>query len=1076
MKKIVSSILLFIIFTNTIVLANSRDFLVDEIVTLTKDEACQLIDDLNSGKKKLKIPKDNIFEWNEVDQDEQKQITYTQDVESSIDNNEEELISQYSINTTGWTSYSTMTSARSEMSSTVVDDKIYVFGGTESGHATVKTEMFDTKTNLWYNKSEMKYARYKHTTLLNENKIYVCGGYGESDNAIDSISVYDITNDVWLNDIDTPNHNTNFASGIYNNELYIFGGKELGRDTLNAYKYNFMSDSWTELTILPQNVVDEKAVLSQNGFYIFSEWDVIEYNISKDSYTVVDHVPREVEDYAVVSRDIYENNSVDKKNIIYISGGHDSDSNVSTASVKARYIGDNTSTNEWYNDLRLIRGLSKHNMVIVEGYIYVYGGQVVQGTDQRIMFRRSIIETPDDVTQPVNIEENTYQYGSINYDGDSDTYLFTPSETGKYEIIKSTPMHSNNDKYLWHVEISEYKTGNKISYCYEPDILSGIELKANVTYAIKISDRLHEQTGNYMFRVKKYLGDDEPDYAEAANNIEIDKKYSGILSGVQDRDFYKFTANSDGDYIIDLQTDRYEYNYKIQVGTQIVPDTIYYPYNNMNVIIYNDKKEKIESYLLPLTYSNHNFLQDTVIHLKKGIYYISIEPEEYDFKKHNSHDIDGLYYNAEHNTYSIEIATKQVYNNNPLYNRAYHQLTKVNNKLYAIGGRDNTFELIGNVESYDPKYLAWNYETNIDMDDIWGKEREGFASVGNENKIYVIGGYNDFTYGSTNYWYHSDINAYDISTKKWSKVGDFVDARERAGVVIYDNQIYIIGGRGDKGILNSVEVYDLKTNTVSTTMYLPESLMDVQPFFVDDTLYVVGGIGYDGYSDKVYALENNKWVTKSEIPYKSQYLRGTAYNGNFFAAAVNSDGNIDILKYDVLLNKWSIVHNNFLNNRIYFGVEILNGMLYIMGGYSKDIDAITNDVYKYDIVTDIASMDRAIPIRNIGFEFEQKLNNNVLNSPEITGVHVKTIDADKGIYELYLNEEDYVSDVRSIPFFFWSAREGMFSALSEDYRRVMFYADPNTGDRKVKIVVGIGDARGYVDKKAFNLTGNSSRE
>ena len=36
--------------------------------------------------------------------------------------------------------------------------------------------------------------------------------------------------------------------------------------------------------------------------------------------------------------------------------------------------------------------------------------------------------------------------------------------------------------------------------------------------------------------------------------------------------------------------------------------------------------------------------------------------------------------------------------------------------------------------------------------------------------------------------------------------------------------------------------------------------------------------------------------------------------------------------------------------------------------------------------------------------------------------------------------------------------------------------DPNTGNRKVKIVVGIGDARGYVDKKAFNLTGNSVEE
>ena len=40
----------------------------------------------------------------------------------------------------------------------------------------------------------------------------------------------------------------------------------------------------------------------------------------------------------------------------------------------------------------------------------------------------------------------------------------------------------------------------------------------------------------------------------------------------------------------------------------------------------------------------------------------------------------------------------------------------------------------------------------------------------------------------------------------------------------------------------------------------------------------------------------------------------------------------------------------------------------------------------------------------------------------------------------------------------------------------MFYVDPGTGDRQVKVIVGIGDGRGYVDKKAFLLDGNSETE
>lgn len=41
---------------------------------------------------------------------------------------------------------------------------------------------------------------------------------------------------------------------------------------------------------------------------------------------------------------------------------------------------------------------------------------------------------------------------------------------------------------------------------------------------------------------------------------------------------------------------------------------------------------------------------------------------------------------------------------------------------------------------------------------------------------------------------------------------------------------------------------------------------------------------------------------------------------------------------------------------------------------------------------------------------------------------------------------------------------------------MLFCADPNTGDRKVKVVVGVGDGRGYSDKKAFYLNGNSEME
>ena len=139
---------------------------------------------------------------------------------------------------TGWRSCGTMTSARSYMSSTVINDDIYTFGGQENGIVSDKSEVYDTETEVWTSKQAMPFGRYKHTALAWGNKVYICGGYNEQGNAVSTISVYDVVNNVWLDGIETPNNNTNYSAGIYNNNLYIFSGKENGQTSYKTYKYN----------------------------------------------------------------------------------------------------------------------------------------------------------------------------------------------------------------------------------------------------------------------------------------------------------------------------------------------------------------------------------------------------------------------------------------------------------------------------------------------------------------------------------------------------------------------------------------------------------------------------------------------------------------------------------------------------------------------------------------------------------------------------------------------------------------------------------------------------------------------
>ena len=391
-------------------------------------------------------------------------------------------------------------------------------------------------------------------------------------------------------------------------------------------------------------------------------------------------------------------------------------------------------------------------------------------------------------------------------------------------------------------------------------------------------------------------------------------------------------------------------------------------------------------------------------------------------------------------------------------------MDNINGKLYVFGGVGSNYEVLSSIDVYDPDTRLWTQEDN-NTENI----KKDAAFITSDNKLYTVGGY-------SNGIYYSDVRSYDTEKKVWRTEGNINTRRGRAGIVTDERYIYIIGGRNSDGYVNTVEVFDTATGKVSQTFDLPEPMMDVQSFISGGTLYIVGGTTYNGYSRNVYARVDDMWKPKATMPYESEYIRGKGYNNDFVCAAVNKKGNVDILKYVTDTKSWKIITSNYINNLIYYGFDIMDNHIYLTGGYSYDSREVSDKTYSYDILTDIANQNSDIPVRTVGFEYEQTNNSEIADAPEILNVNAKILDENKGIYELYLDEEDYNYDTRSLPFFFWSAREGMFAGASKDYRRVIFYADPNTGDRKVKVVVGIGDGRGYVDKKSFLLNGNKEKK
>ncbi len=149
-----------------------------------------------------------------------------------------------------WEQKCRMTSARSNLGITVLDEKIYVIGGLENtdaeGHfENVKdVETLDPKTMVWEKKADLTEAKHAVSVSALNGKIYAVGGSitsGTSDYPCKDVEEYDPATDSWTKKANLPNQNAYNCSAILNGQIYVTGGVT-GR---RLFSYDPVQDKWT---------------------------------------------------------------------------------------------------------------------------------------------------------------------------------------------------------------------------------------------------------------------------------------------------------------------------------------------------------------------------------------------------------------------------------------------------------------------------------------------------------------------------------------------------------------------------------------------------------------------------------------------------------------------------------------------------------------------------------------------------------------------------------------------------------------------------------------------------------------
>ena len=229
------------------------------------------------------------------------------------------------------------------------------------------------------------------------------------------------------------------------------------------------------------------------------------------------------------------------------------------------------------------------------------------------------------------------------------------------------------------------------------------------------------------------------------------------------------------------------------------------------------------------------------------------------------------------------------------------RLISLDNILYYLGGRfaDNLNSL-GNVWSLNLQDPLASWSECLDM----RQKRHRFGCTVYKGHLFVAGGLAHQAEAL------ASVESYSPSGNVWFKRPEMTMKRVGCCLVVYQNQLYALGGSGldSDSCMKDVEI--LGENSWSSGKSMRHKRSDFAAVVFDDKIYAIGGKSKDaGYHSSVEFFFNGKWqaVDQLKVPRAGH---GAVVVGNkiFVCGGKNKFGPVKSMEmYDLDEKKWKIV-------------------------------------------------------------------------------------------------------------------------------------------------------------------------
>lgn len=296
-----------------------------------------------------------------------------------------------------WELITEISTKRNGFATAVVDNEIYLIGGTlfenlkwkpgkfvKGPYGLSTVEVYDPQTNTWQRGTDMPTPRHGAKAAVVNGIIYVFGGYSGKDNRginrtyFDIVEAYDPQTDTWVRKHDMPVSRINFELSVAAGKVHVIGGStgfgpghELRTDRVDIY--DPATDTWMAGRKMPTRRDPIGVEVVDNRIYVIGGYGWPQIPNNPGPFLTV------IEEYSPITNQWRQKNdmlalrtsfgTVVVRDNIYIIGGVD-EFHKYLATVDVYH----PQTQAWSDIPAMSTPLLPYSAVAVNGKIYVFGG------------------------------------------------------------------------------------------------------------------------------------------------------------------------------------------------------------------------------------------------------------------------------------------------------------------------------------------------------------------------------------------------------------------------------------------------------------------------------------------------------------------------------------------------------------------------------------------------------------------------------------------------------------------------------------------------------------------------------